>query len=182
MDQARYRGLRGIVRNVLPRVRKRYRIPSHVRDGVGWLGNMKRVYRHCCWCGFPTTEPRRRYWHSTCVDYYLAARGTLAPPGNQFFVACAECGDKPSSTVHPTHEIDHRVALSVAAARGPKDHAMAFLPENLQWLCRYCHRRKTTRDRRILANIRAGRPEDYVVPPPEPKVPYQDPAQMELWE
>ena len=50
------------------------------------------------------------------------------------------CGD-------PSDEMDHRLAIEVARALGPAAMLRAFTPENLRWLCRDCHRRKTDQDR-----------------------------------
>ena len=52
------------------------------------------------------------------------------------------CGD-------PSDEMDHRLAIEVARALGPAAMLRAFTPENLRWLCRSCHRRKTRQDRRL---------------------------------
>ena len=45
-------------------------------------------------------------------------------------------------------EMEHRLAIEVARALGSAVMLSAFTPENLRWLCRSCHRRKTRQDRR----------------------------------
>ena len=50
------------------------------------------------------------------------------------------CGD-------PSDEMDHRLAIEVARALGPEALLRAFTQDNLRWLCRDCHRRKTDQDR-----------------------------------
>ena len=178
LTKARYRGLRGIVRHVLPAVRKgwTYTVRDGVPGGVPPLRN--RIKAVCWWCGLPTDDARRLRWHPDCYRYYACARskGATVDFSYNYVIqptGCYLCG-KPSS------ELDHRVALSIAARRGPRAHARAFLPENLQWLCHECHMEKTRTDRRILANLNAGRPEDYVSPPPGPKPPTVHPDQMAL--
>ena len=50
------------------------------------------------------------------------------------------CGD-------PSDEMDHRLAINVARALGPVAMLRAFTPDNLRWLCKSCHRRKTRQNR-----------------------------------
>ena len=46
----------------------------------------------------------------------------------------------------PSAELDHRLAINVARAMGPAALRRAFVQENLRWLCRECHLRKTRFD------------------------------------
>ena len=55
---------------------------------------------------------------------------------------CEICGDPPD-------EMDHRLSIEVARALGPAAMLRAFTLDNLRWLCRSCHRRKTRQDRRL---------------------------------
>ena len=61
---------------------------------------------------------------------------------------CEKCGD-------PSDEMDHRLAINVARALGPATMLRAFTPDNLRWLCRSCHRRKTRHDRRLAKFLTA---------------------------
>ena len=67
-------------------------------------------------------------------------------------------------------EIDHVVALGVAARRGDRKGILrAYTLDNLQWLCPPCHVVKTKADRAVMANLDNGRPEGYAPEPPAPK-------------
>ena len=55
---------------------------------------------------------------------------------------CGACGGAAA-------ELDHRLAIEVVRTMGPDALMRAFTLENLQWLCRECHRRKTRLDRRL---------------------------------
>ena len=61
---------------------------------------------------------------------------------------CEICGNPPD-------EMDHRLAIEVAHALGPAAMLRAFTPDNLRWLCRDCHRRKTGQDRRLAKFLSA---------------------------
>ena len=52
-------------------------------------------------------------------------------------------------------ELDHKIAISIARTYGRKQHLKSVMPDNLQWLCYYCHRTKTKQDRTKLARIAA---------------------------
>ena len=52
-------------------------------------------------------------------------------------------------------ELDHRLAINVARALDPAALRRAFAQENLRWLCRECHRRKTRFDRRLARYLRS---------------------------
>ena len=45
--------------------------------------------------------------------------------------------------------MDHKLSIEVARALGPAAMLRAFTLDNLRWLCRSCHRRKTRQDRRL---------------------------------
>ena len=57
----------------------------------------------------------------------------------------------------PSDEIDHRLAINVARALGPEALRRAFVQENLRWLCRECHIRKTRFDWLLTRYLRACR-------------------------
>lgn len=115
----------------------------------------------CHWCQTPVTGPhaaqnrRHAIWHKGCLDAYDASRGRtrstakkklgqpLIPPAH-----CAGC----SEPYHPSFHVDHRLALSVAAAASCERCLIAaYRIDNLQWLCQNCHRCKTPRDRAYRA-------------------------------
>ena len=57
----------------------------------------------------------------------------------------------------PADEFDHRLAINVVRAMGPEVLRRAFTLENLHWLCRLCHRRKTGPDRRLARRLESFR-------------------------
>ena len=65
----------------------------------------------------------------------------IAPPFSM-------CGD-------PSDEMDHRLAIEVTRALGPAAMLRAFTPDNLRWLCRDFHRRKTRQGRRLAKFLSA---------------------------
>lgn len=64
---------------------------------------------------------------------------------------CAVCG-RPWS--RRTHQIDHILSLPIGRLLGRTD---LDAPENLQVLCKQCHRAKTARDNTELARLRRER-------------------------
>ena len=50
---------------------------------------------------------------------------------------------------------DNRLAINVARALGAAAMLRAFTLDNLRWLCRSCHRRKTRQDRRLAKFLAA---------------------------
>ena len=98
----------------------------------------------CRWCHAHAASIELT-WHRYCLDAYLVASGQK--PGIQVTM-CEGCGG-------PAAELDHRLAINVARALGPEAMRRAFTIENLGWLCRECHRRKTRLDRRLARFLRA---------------------------
>ena len=130
----------------------------------------------CLWCLRPNSEKSTRThhpraYHRSCKRmkdmFAYGARPFIDRPG---FQTCAKCGcgeawgwprvEKFSwgardSSNDITMELDHRVALSIAAeVAGMAGWIRALLPANLQWLCSNCHRLKTTEDIRTLRALR----------------------------
>ena len=99
----------------------------------------------CRWCYEPTVSIRIR-WHLYCLNAYRVASGQH--PDEIQRTLCEICGD-------PSDEIDHRLAIGVARTLGPAAMLRAFTLDNLRWLCRNCHRRKTRQDR-LLAKFFAA--------------------------
>ena len=75
-----------------------------------------------------------------CLNAYRVASGQH--PDEIQHTLCKICGN-------PSEEMDHRLAFEVARALGPAAMLRAFTLENLRWLCRSCHRRKTRQDWRL---------------------------------
>ena len=124
----RHRRLRGLVRHYRthPSAHPR-RIVKRVRS---W--GERPVNGVCRWCGEHASSIQLT-WHGYCLDAYRVASGQK--PGMQLTM-CQGCAG-------PADELDHRLAINVARARGPQALRRAFTLENLQWLCSSCHRRKT---------------------------------------
>ena len=99
----------------------------------------------CRWCYELTASPTTR-WHRYCLNAYRVASGQH--PDEIQHTLCEICGD-------PSDEMDHRLAIEVARALGPAAMLRAFTPDNLRWLCRDCHRRKTRQDRRLAKFLSA---------------------------
>ena len=94
----------------------------------------------CHWCYEKTARPQTR-WHLYCLNAYRVASGQH--PDEIQHTLCEICGN-------PSDEMDHRLAIEVARALGPAAMLRAFTPDNLRWLCRGCHRRKTGQNRRLV--------------------------------
>ena len=155
----RYRGLRGLVKHVLWR-KGRYapKPPPEgpvVRDpaaGIAYGGE----WGTCTWCGLPAVSERtggKLKWHNSCVRYYLAAAG-------QQLSISEVLRDRPERCIcgkESPNELDHRQAIGVAqrlAERvGRKIYAVAFLENNLWWLCHECHVAKTNFDRAWMRQL-----------------------------
>ena len=99
----------------------------------------------CRWCYEPTASIRTR-WHLYCLNAYRVASGQH--PDEIQHTLCEMCGG-------PSDEMDHRLAIEVARALGPAAMLRAFTPDNLRWLCRSCHRRKSGQDRRLAKFVSA---------------------------
>lgn len=176
MTPERRRGLRGLIRHAKRRAAAVCADRRHRRGIIAAFGPVRAGMPHgtCRWCGLPC-EPRR-YWHPSCVPYYVAAQGrTVNTLGSLFdrtrylipVGPCESCGGNPPRVVRHAYgrpvepplllprgvECDHRVALSVARRRGPRALLRAVLPDNLRWLCRPCHVAKTTADRAELRRL-----------------------------
>ena len=163
------RGLRGVVRHLVRPFRPPAELPRFApRDPLGWKLQARYGEKQtgiCVWCGLPTFHPhgRKLRWHATCVLYHAAARGTtVAPDGRRLIerASCEECG----LDWTPAHEVDHRVAVSVAVRQGYRAYARALTPGNLRWLCRPCHKIKTKHDTRARIELDGG----YKKPPAPP--------------
>ena len=166
----RYRGLKGFARHVLPGLEVKR--SNRSRAALNAFGPIRRYDGHCRWCGGKTDyglgykRARPRAWHLSCLPYYFAATGVDARAGvwatdGAFhaaypITACAECG-RDDLAYRGRGELDHRVAIALAARQGLREYARAFLPDNLQWLCSDCHKAKTASDVGAMAAL--DRPE-----------------------
>ena len=101
----------------------------------------------CRWCG-DLTATIDLTWHLYCLDAYRVASGQK--PSELQVTMCEGCGGA-------ADELDHRLAINVARALGPATLRRAFTQENLRWLCRECHLRKTRFDRLLACYLRACR-------------------------
>ena len=116
---------------------------------------------HCRWCDKPIlkkdgTPNRRRLWHPGCADIYkvaafrdIAGWRVLDRDGG----VCAACRQKVV-----VWEIDHVVPLWSVDPDEP-DAIRYWLIDNLQTLCRPCHKAKTARESAERAKIRQMRKE-----------------------
>ena len=161
MSLTDYRGLRGVVRWVLPAIRDRWPPQDH-RDPIrrSWTQAPFRFigskYGECRWCGTEAVSDKGRKlaWHNSpnggCFRYFAAVRCMGPVTAGKYpkplypVTSCAECGESPGK------ELDHQVALGVALKDGPRAYVRALLPTNLRWLCHDCHVRKTAEDRRMM--------------------------------
>ena len=176
--KAKYRGMRGLI--------MRMKAGAFVQDRqlvVPGLALFVDKYRTCTWCREPVDEPRRRFWHSHCMVWNYAAKGTLTPhaaakgvvmpfdsssPEYKEYLkgyrdrCCAECGVKEAGNfgrnwrAGAVLEHEHELAISVAVQLGRAAIMRAFCPGNLRYLCYDCHVVKTKRDRTILKYLRNG--------------------------
>ena len=110
---------------------------------VAW--NDPAVRGRCRWCG-DRTATIDLTWHAYCIDAYRVASGQK--PGQLQVTMCEICDGS-------ADELDHRLAINVARALGPEALRRAFVQENLRWLCRECHRRKTRLDLCLARYLRA---------------------------
>ena len=168
MTPARYRGLRGWVRHVLRNTKcldggVASRKPAW---GIGYRG----VYGTCTWCGLPalSRKGRKLKWHGQCARYHAVAVGAMTFNKSWRVTLVVEraaciCGA-------PGTELDHRLAIGVAArltklSGRNRPYALAFLPDNLWWLCHDCHTAKTRFDRAWMRNLDGKDPERTAVKP-----------------
>lgn len=154
MDRDTYRAYRGIVRHVLPRLRRwSWTVGSGIRraTSVTPAGYGRNTTGRCCWCGLILDEKRQVWWHRECRRYYYMLSGAREAYGD-LAIPLADCPCGQGGV-----ELDHRVPIGLAALRGPRAFVRAFLPANLQWLCALCHKAKTAQDKRDIADCKAGR-------------------------
>ena len=137
----RQRQLRGLV------LHHRRHPAEHPRRLVNRTARWGEPPRHgiCRWCYERTAHIRVR-WHPYCLNAYRVASGQR--PEEIQHTLCEMCGG-------PSDEIDHRLAINMARAQGTAAMLRAFTPDNLRWLCRSCHRRKTRQDRRLAEFLAA---------------------------
>lgn len=125
----------------------------------------------CRWCDFPVPPTKRAWCNVGCVRAYAMAQGLQRMADGRPLLStkgakCAKCGLE-GHYIHNGRwtgyslELDHIVSLGVAFFRGERARLRAYTLDNMQWLCRDCHKEKTADDRRRFANLKAGRPEDW---------------------
>lgn len=102
----------------------------------------------CRWCYEPMVSINI-HWHLYCLNAYRVASGRC-PDATQH-ILCEVYGG-PSDDMD---QMDHRLAIKVARVLGPAAMICAFTLDNLRWLCRGCHRRKTRQDRQLAKFLSA---------------------------
>ena len=172
-NPSRRRGLKGLLIHLRPRLEKALAQGRELRGKRNFLPASYGWKLHkglCRWCQEPVDSNRRR-WHWTRILYYNAATGAghvgarrpdavpnhwgitpneyILPPEEQW--ECHLCGK-------PSRELDHKVAIGVAAREGIRAVLRAFLPDNLQWLCHDCHVAKTREDRFKMSSLEGRKP------------------------
>lgn len=101
----------------------------------------------CRWCRRQCE--RRRKWHEECNWAYRTATGQSVTYLWRETPPCP-CGNE-------SKELDHQDALVLAwTSNDPKRMARAWTTNNLVWLCRDCHRKKTARDLNALSEMRGS--------------------------
>lgn len=171
------RALRGIVTHVLPRVRTTKLIhlgrrpAPRIKDGL--MGA-------CNWCLRPCLWPNR--WHRWCrLIYWMTGDG---PSGANLYkgikkmlswrnilppTPCVLC-----NTQDGVMTIDHIQPIANIARTGDqRAYIRAFLPQNLQWLCRTCHNQKTADDHRELNETKRQQGAPVLPPKWGPNAPIQ---------
>ena len=155
LNGERVRQLRGLVIHAR-RQHPRGEWPTNGRGLISTFPPATRRDGTCRWCERPTGRGNT-VWHPGCVKAYTIATGTQRLAGGRAIVP-----RRPCACGGPAEELDHIVALAIAHARGDRRGVMrAYTEGNLRWMCRPCHKEKTREDRRIIANIKAGRPEEW---------------------
>lgn len=165
-DRDRYRGLRGLVKNVLRVWQEKIKDPyADHRTPTAGIG-LGKNFEKCVWCGLPAINERtgrKLKWHESCALYQSIASGAkhymvrLDDGSTRMKSVCARqtcvCGAE-------GEEMDHILAIGVARRLGIRVYALAFLPENLWWLCHSCHSAKTSLDRAWMRDLdRIGVPD-----------------------
>ena len=195
MTVERMRAFRGLLLRVGTRTEEEFH-NTHRNMGRGIISSASsrgRIFKVCHWCKRATTPRKgaKGYWHPLCLRaYYAAMAVTTMADGRSILPKgpCAKCGIEkytytitfpetkdweypvPPREIEKALEIDHIVALGIAHRRGDRKGLLwAYTLDNLQWLCPDCHRSKTSIDRRIMANLDKGLPEDHVPEPKDPK-------------
>ena len=121
------------------------------RDLAGEAGGCEdRGWGTCRWCRRPCDA--RRHWHKPCVLAYLVARGAT---GNNVYLKRGPCDARGCNArwSGAFMELDHRLALGIAARRSRRVWLRAWHVSNLQWLCHTCHGAKTAEDIRIIRQL-----------------------------
>ena len=111
---------------------------------VSTAANWRKTKGTCPWCNEPSDELEHG-WHSSCRQYYSAARGATHYEVNGIATplvaktSCAKCGDV-------AQKIDHIVPLAAARGMTGTEMLKVWTTRNLQWLCASCRNVKITVD------------------------------------
>ena len=154
----------GPVRGLLLRLHAgRYRKQGRELTGNIWSfrEENEKTAGQCRWCRQGGLTTRAHSWHPDCVKAYRIARGMTTQAGSNWplvpLTACVLCGaDEPPAP----SECDHIIPLAVGhelREAGILHWWKAWTIQNLQWLCRGCHVKKTAVDRQQIAALRKRR-------------------------
>ena len=115
------------------------------------MGRPKNMMGACRWCRRPCLPTKA--WHPECLPAYAVAVGRQMLNAFEPLIPWADC-----PCGKPGQELDHRVALAVAAQLGERQRIRAYTLTNLQWLCHTCHLAKTAKDMAALRYLRRKHP------------------------
>ena len=128
--------------------------------------SLPRKWGTCRWCG-QKAPTGRHLWHEECKYMCSLAHGQtpmfplwlkdnplwVKHEDNRWAWKCAGCGEQ----MQMYYEIDHAISLAVAfqlKRLGAKNWWRAWHWKNLQPLCRFCHGKKSGKDRILLNQLK----------------------------
>ena len=136
----RYRRTHGKKKKTTKKSEKTFRAPPKPQSYY----RLKKPGR-CRWCGETIQESKRKRWHEECVQeyrFYHYPGETRRVIRQRDHTVCAVCGESDRSW-----EVDHIRPLYEQKGRLVRDVDLTYWsPENLQTLCRSCHREKSSRE------------------------------------
>ena len=149
MTPQRYRQLRGLLHHFRENQDEITRAKTFRRGLFRTFRRRQGNPGRCRWCQLPTRG--KATWHKPCVGAYRTACG-------QAVTRLWRRNHRPPCTCgRPGTELDHQDALVLAWTSGDTRRLIrAHTLENLIWLCRPCHLRKTQQDLQQLGEMRAG--------------------------
>ena len=174
--------LRGTVIHALPRLKTLKPIHCGRRAASPIKGGTMGTYN---WCLTPCQNPN--HWHRGCRlwDWMLGDGPQGIKPAANFRVLArwenlvpkANCNICSRRDQDQLLTLDHNLPIAQAARLGPRQFLRAFLPHNLQWLCRKCHAEKTDQDNAALREMKTSLGIANMPPRHGPNAPIQFPGQ-----